>query len=154
MQEYEGDFAEYPITSYVLYTPPEGKTRPKANMPNDGPFQVQNKLGDIYTLENLITGKLFDTHISALRPFNYDPLRVIPKEIATQNAQEFHIDRILAHKGNKNRRPQMQFLVRWLGYSEEYDTWEPYQGLRDTEQLIAYLNTHKLKKFIGKKHKQ
>ena len=122
MQEFDGDFAEYPITSYVLYTPPRGKERPKANMTNDGPFQIQNRIGDIYTLENLLTGKLFDTHISALRPFNYDPLRVIPKEVAMQNAQEFFIERILAHKGNKNRSSQMKFLIRWLGYTEEHDS--------------------------------
>ena len=48
MQEFDEDYAEYPITSYVLYTPPKGKTRPKAYMPNEGPYQVQNKLGDIY----------------------------------------------------------------------------------------------------------
>ena len=153
MQEFDEDYAEYPITSYVLYTPPEGKNRPKAYMPNEGPYQVQNKLGDIYTLENLLTGKLFDTHISALRPFNYDPLRVVPKEVAIQNAQEFHIERILAHRGNRNRKTQMEFLVRWLGYSEEYDTWEPYRGLQDTEQLIAYFNANKFKTLVKKKHK-
>ena len=77
-------------------------------MTNDGPFQVQNRIGDIYTLENLLTGKLFDTHISALRPFNYDPVRVVPREVAMQNAQEFVIDdfllteeiRIEVHKCN------------------------------------------------------
>ena len=153
MQEFDGDFAEYPITSYVLYTPPRGKERPKANMTNDGPFQIQNRIGDIYTLENLLTGKLFDTHISALRPFNYDPLRVIPREVAMHNAQEFIIDRILAHRGNKNRSSQMKFLVRWLGFTEEHDSWEPYKLLRDTEQLIRYLAENKLKKFINKKYK-
>ena len=105
------------------------------------------------SVENLITGKPFDTHISALRPFNYDPLRVIPKEIAIQNAQEFHIDRILLHRGDSNRRSTMEFLVRWLGYSEDEDTWEPYNNLRDTDQLINYLKENKLKKLIGVKHK-
>ena len=40
--------------------------------------------------------------------------------------------------------------------SEVYDdTWKPYIGLRDTEQLIAHLNTNELEKFNGnKKHTQ
>ena len=70
-------------------------------MTNDGPLQVQNRIGDIYILKNLLTGKLFDTHISALRPLYYDPFRVIPREVAMQNAQEFFMERILAHKGKE-----------------------------------------------------
>ena len=153
MQEHDSDYAEYPINSYVLYTPPEGKQREKSRMTHDGPLQVINRIGDIYTVQNLVSGKPFDTHISALRPFHFDPIRVNPKEVAIQNAQEFHIDRILSHRGDSNKRSSMEFMVRWLGYSEEYDTWEPYNNLRDTDQLITYLKDNKLKKLIGLKHK-
>ena len=97
---------------------------------------------------------MFDTHISALRPFNYDPLRVIPKEVAIQNAQEVYVDRILAHRGNKSRSSQMEFLDRWLlGFNKDDDSWEPYHSLKDTNKLLAYLRANKLKKIVSKKHK-
>ena len=48
MQEFDHDYAEYPIiTSYILCHPPERKERSKANIKNDGPVQIQNRIGDI-----------------------------------------------------------------------------------------------------------
>ena len=153
MQNHDLDYAEFPINSYVLYVPPIGKRRPKVNMTHDGPYQVVNRLGDIYTIQHLVIGKPFDTHISSLRPFFYDPLNVDPKDIAVANEGEFYIDKILDHRGDTNRRTSMEFLVRWLGYTEENDSWEPYSELRDTDQLLTYLRANRLVKLINSKHK-
>ena len=30
------------------------------------------------------------------------------------------------------------FLIRWLECNEIYDSWEPYENLRELEQLHAY----------------
>jgi hypothetical protein len=154
MQDKDPNYAEYPINSYVLYTPPVGKRRPKTEMKHDGPFQVVNRLGDIYTIKNLLDGKPFDTHISALRPFFYDPLRINPKDVAVANAREFYIDRILSHRGDINAKTKMEFLVRWLDYTEDDDSWEPFGNLRNTEQLITYMrNDPKLVDLIDPKHR-
>ena len=154
LQEKHPDYVEFPINSYVLYSPPEGKRRPKIEMRHDGPFFVINRLGDIYTIQNLVTGKPFDTHVSSLRPFNYDPLRTNPKDIAIANAREFYIERILNHRGDINKKSKMEFLVRWLGYTEDDDTWEPFGNLRDTDQLLAYLRSNpRLVKLIDPKHR-
>jgi hypothetical protein len=153
MQECDLHYAEFPINSYVLYTPPVGKRRPKINMIHDGPYQVINRLGDIYTIQHLVHGKSLDTHISNLRPFFYDPTNVDPKDIAVANEGEFYIDRIISHRGDTNRRSTMEFQVRWLGYTEDDDTWEPYSELRDTEQLLTYLRGNRLVKLINAKHK-
>ena len=48
----------------------------------------------------------------------------------------------------------MEFKVRWLGYTEDDDTWELYSQLRDTEQLLTYLRANRLVKLINKKHKK
>ncbi len=47
----------------------------------------------------------------------------------------------------------MEFLVRWLGFTQDDDSWEPYSNLRDTDQLLTYLTINKLRKLIGNKHK-
>ena len=39
----------------------------------------------------------------------------------------------------------MQFLVRWSGFGEESDSWEPYKTLMHTEPLHRYLRAHKMK---------
>jgi hypothetical protein len=63
-----------------------------------------NRLNDIYSIEDLVSGKVIDTHVHQLRPFNCDPDRTRPVDITRQTAQEFLIGDILAHRGDRNRR--------------------------------------------------
>ena len=53
-----------------------------------------------------------------LRPFNYDPERTRPVDLARQTAQEFLIGDILAHRGDRNHRSTMEFLVRWEDFTQ------------------------------------
>ena len=152
LSSFDPNFTEYPINSYVLLTPPEGN-RPKLSPRLKGPYRVVNFVGSKYTLQDLITSKNFDIHISKLSPFNFDETRIDPKMIAMDDAQEFLIDSIISHRGDKTRRGTMEFLVKWQGYSDDANTWEPYSNLRDTDQLLAYLRVHKLKSLIPNKHR-
>ena len=91
----------------------------------------------------LVSGKVIDTHVHQLRPFNYDPERTRPVDIARQIAQEFLIGDILAHRGDRNRRSTMEFLVRWEDFMGA-DLWGPYAGLRHAEKLHEHLRVHKM----------
>jgi hypothetical protein len=67
--EYDPRITEYPVHSYVLFTPPVGcgnKLLPKQR----GTFQVMEKTDSIYTIEDLVSGKRITTHIHNLRPFS------------------------------------------------------------------------------------
>jgi len=45
--------------------------------------------------------------------------------------QFYEIERILAHKGQFNKKDTLFFKVKWLGYDDkEDDTWEPWKNLR------------------------
>ena len=57
----------------------------------------------------------------------------------------------LNHRGNLNKKIEIEFLVDWLGYAHERDSWEPYKALRDFEQLHAYLTEQKLRFLIPQK---
>lgn len=149
---FDPDFTEYPINSYVLLIPPEGN-RPKLSPRKKGPYRVVNFVGSKYTLQDLLSSKNFDVHISKLSPFNFDVTRTDPKTIAMDDAQEFLIDSIISHRGDRNRRTTMEFLVKWQGYSDDANSWEPYSELRDTDQLLAYLRANRLKSLIPIKHK-
>ena len=152
MSEFDPGFTEFPINSYVLLEHPEGRPH-KLKMLKRGPFQVTNIVGTKYTLQDLLTGKTFDTHIANLSPFNFDPHRTDPTDVAMHDKEEFEIDSIIAHRGDKTRRKTLQFLVRWRGYAPENDSWEPYSELRDTDQLHIYLIANKLRSLIPKKFK-
>ncbi len=70
-------------------------------------------LGDKYSIQDLLTHKVVDTHASNLSEFRYDPtLGLRPTEVAARNAGEFFIDKIVDHTGNVRRRSYMSFRVR------------------------------------------
>jgi hypothetical protein len=150
MSQYEGGFTEFPINSYVLLDHPSGP-RSKLSMTKSGPFRVVNIVGSAYTIQDLLTSKNMTVHISTLTPFNYDADRTDPVEVAMHDKEEFVIDSILSHRGDKSRRNTMEFKVRWTGYDPSHDSWEPYSALRDTGQLHDYLRANRMKSLINKK---
>ena len=150
--EYDANITEYPVNSYVLFTPPVGrgdKLLPK----HRGPYQVIERSTSIYTIESLVDGKRSTTHIHNLRPFNYDPARASPPLVAQHNEQEFVVDSIHGHRGDRTRRSTMEFKVRWTGFGESCDTWEPYKALLHVDKLHEYLRTNRMKTLIPGEHK-
>ena len=54
---------------------------------------------------------------------------------------EFFIEKIIAHEGDFKELSNLSFLVRWLSYSEEDDTYESWATLRNSGQLHASLHS-------------
>jgi len=127
--QYDERITEYHVHSYVLFTPPVGRSD-KLLPRHRGPFQVMENTDSIYNIEDLVSGKRITTHIHNLRPFNYE--------------QEFVVESILEHRGSRNRRSSLEFKV---------DSWEPYKSLMHVGQLHEYLRTHTMKTLIPKEHK-
>ena len=67
------------------------------------------------------------------------PERVNPQDIARRDYGEYFVEEIIAHRGNIKRTTQVEFKVKWLGYEEEDNTWEPYKFLRLVPKLHEYL---------------
>ena len=143
---------EYPVHSYVLFTPPVGRSD-KLVPRHRGPYQVMSNAGAVYTIQDLVNDKVVVTHIHNLRPFNYDAERTDPVAVAQQNEQEFVIEQVLDHRGNKAKRSTLQFLIRWSGFGEESDSWEPFKSLLHAEPFHRYLRAHKMKSLIPAAHK-
>ena len=138
---------EFPVGSYVLLNyPTDPPTRLHAR--KRGPYQIIKFHKNDYTLRDLINHKELTVNVTRLTPFVYDPLYNDPRQVAMADNQEFEIDCILAHRGNLNLKSTLEFKVRWLGYDETADTWEPWKELRKTEQLHAYLRTKGLDRLI------
>jgi hypothetical protein len=108
-----------------------------------------DKTDSIYTIEDLVSGKRITTHIHNLRPFIYDPIRTNPLTVAQHNEQEFIVESILGHRGNRNRRSTLQFHVRWSGF----DSSEQFKVLMHVDKLHDYLRANTMKTLIPKEHK-
>jgi hypothetical protein len=63
-----------------------------------------------------VSGKRITTHIHNLRPFIYDPIRTDPLTVAPHNEQEFIVESILGHRGDRNRRSILQLKRQWSGF--------------------------------------
>jgi hypothetical protein len=101
----------FPVNSYVLLKPPDGVLE-KVRMPKAGPYIVVGISGDKYSIQDLLTHKITDKHVSNLCEFWYDSSSGLdPIEVAARNAGEFFIDRVSKHRGTTHKRLNMEFLV-------------------------------------------
>ena len=116
-------------------------------------IHLQIKTQSIYIIEDLVHGKRTTTHIHNLRPFNYDPVRTVPLDVAQHNEQEFVVEAINGHRGDRHKRSTMEFRVRWAGFGETCDGWEPYKAFLHVDKLHNYLRANAMKSLIPSEHK-
>ena len=65
-----------------------------------------------------------------------------------EDDEEYVVERILDKRFYKN---QLQYLVKWDGYSEEQSTWEPKENLDCPDLIKAFEDKLKQKKIEGTK---
>ena len=46
------------------------------------------------------------------------------------------------------RSSDIEFLIKWRGFGNKWNTWEPYSNVRLNEVVHEYLRNNKLKRFI------
>ncbi len=147
---------EYTIGSYVLLEYPPGGLRrgpPNKLMPFlEGPFKVVNQYGTRYTLQNLLNGETRDVHVSRIRPYlsTSDTSLEKMRSIAVKDHHEFVVDTVLEHTGNPKKKSELLFKIRWQGYTEEHDSWEPWKNLRLVDKLHDYLRNNGMAKLVPK----
>jgi hypothetical protein len=123
-------------------------------MPKAGPFIVVSVLGDKYSIQDLLTHKVVDTHASNLSEFRYDPTSGLnPTEVAARNAGDFFVDKIVCHTGNMRRRSVMTFRVRWKGHTPDDDTLQPIKTVCETQAFVDYCGENKLSSLVSKRFK-
>jgi hypothetical protein len=137
-------YTEYPVNSYVLVNyhdrPPS-----KLHTHLKGPMRVVSSEGAAYVLQDLVTNRTQNVHVSKLRQFNYDPTVTDPRLEANKDKQSFDVEKIISMHGNaRSKKSELRFRVRWVGYSEEDDTYATWADLRNNSVLHQYLIAHKM----------
>ena len=104
-------------------------------------------------MRNSITNKVRDIHVSKLHRYRLEePKKTIESAAITDYADMYIVDHIVtAHPKNKIigkiKLRDLQFLVRWLGYTEECDTWQTWGTLRKNPLLKFFLESHTKKAY-------
>jgi hypothetical protein len=143
---------EFSVGQYVLHYPPAGRQN-KTAMTWLGPMRVVARDGDSYILQSLIDESRLKRHVSTIKPFVY-PDSGDPAKIAARDRQEYLVDSIVEHEPKIPTRSTGKFLVHWAGYDSSYDTWEPYDNLRDNEHFHEYCFDHNLFHLIPRAKQQ
>jgi hypothetical protein len=128
-----GDFVlvQYP-------TRPVDKLTPKWR----GPLVVVEVVRDnVVKCQSLTeTSRMEMLPLDRLKPFiaeGCDPARIAAMDTA-EDRIDFIVDHFPKGKVTKKNRHQLQFQVRWDGFTEEHDLWLPYAELKKTEALETY----------------
>ena len=131
-----------------------GKREPKKQLtPLRGPLRVHSIIGSTYKLINLVNNKVETVKVNRLVPFYLDPEIHNPMHIAAKDYSEFPIEQVLAHRGNPTRKSQMEFKVRWQGFTASDDTWELWKTLCNVPGLHAYLISVGLARLVPKENR-
>ena len=150
---------EYAVGDRVLLSTahiavPPNLTRKLAKL-YDGPFTIEARIGEnAYRLRLPESVKLHPVfNVSQLRPYN-DPAGSFPGRsvdpsppVVVDGEEEYEVEAILLHRDVAGRdRPRREYLVKWLGYSELDNTWEPEDHLNNAQEAVdRYLHRSGLK---------
>ena len=106
-----------------------------------GPYQIEKVIGHhglAYKLRLPSSARIHTTFpISSLEP--HRPRDSEPPASPTDNPfvpnETFEVETILDHKGKSSRR---QYLIKWKGYDETENSWEPRRNIDDGPLLQEY----------------
>ena len=129
----------------ILWNPKETPTSLRS-------CKLQPKFLGPYTVIRQTRNDVKCKHVTSNIQYTFHSSRVYPffgsiqdaKRAAIVDDDEYTVEAILQHQGNTQRKTSMRFLVKWLGYSDDDNTWEPYQNLKDNSILHQYLDDHNL----------
>jgi hypothetical protein len=100
-----------------------------------GPFFISQRISPVnYRLALPKDAKIHPVfHISLLEPA--DPRTPIQQDFHYQadGQDEWEVEKIITHRRNDNND---EFLVKWLGYPNSENTWEPKTNLTNCQQLL------------------
>jgi len=119
---------QFPEGSKVMTLDPirNGKLDPKY----EGPYTVVRRTtGGTYQLKD-------GTGAPLGRNYAPSQLKLVLED--PNSSQTFEIEKILGHRPHPTKKGEWQYSVKWKGYSEEDNTWEPQESFIERTTLKQY----------------
>jgi hypothetical protein len=130
----------FEVGQYVLAHWPHDHAPSKLCARYQGPLVVLSSFGsNSFTCQDPASLRVSNYSAKQLLPFIVEPDKVDPDVIAAQNRGLWIVEAIVDHRKSKR---SYEFKVRWLGFGQDGDTWEPAKNLRQNSVLAEYLVAH------------
>ena len=123
--------------THLRTTHPTHKLRAK----RFGPFKVLEVLSPVtYRLELPVNWKIHNAfHAAVLHPYKetaiHGPNFPEPPPDLVEGQEEWEVDNVLASRRFGHNRV-LQYLVKWKGFSEAHNSWEPKRNLGNAGRLV------------------
>jgi transposase InsO family protein len=104
-----------------------------------GPFLISKQSGPVnYILDLPKDARIHPKfHVRMLEPADSETPLQTTFYYEPEEENEFEVEKIVDDKLNDNPRdPERFYLVKWLGYPDSENTWEPETNLRNCQQLL------------------
>src|SRR5579863_6014535 len=114
-----------------------------------GPFQIVRVISPVaYQLELPHQWNIHPVfHASLLTPYvetdSHGPNYSRPPPDLIAGEAEYEVEQIRSHRRH-GRRKQLQYLLKWKGYPESDNTWEPADQVHAPDLIKAYHRRHQL----------
>ena len=108
-----------------------------------GPFTISRKINQVaYELDLPPCMKIHNVfHVSLLNAYRSDgSVHPPPPPTLVDGELEYEVERILLHRDKhpvRGYKIKREFLIKWLGYGPEYNTWEPEANLKNCPELLS-----------------
>ena len=123
--------------THLRTTHPTNKLRAK----RFGPFKILEVLSPVtYRLELPASWKIHNAfHAAVLHPYKETAIHGSnfpePPPDLVEGQEEWEVDNVLASR-RFGRNKALQYLVKWKGFSEAHNSWEPKRNLGNAGQLV------------------
>ncbi|KAJ9521460.1 hypothetical protein QJQ45_008872 [Haematococcus lacustris] len=107
-----------------------------------GPFKVLEHVGPVAVRLDLppAMARMHPVfHVALLRPYTSEHPHLPPPVDWLEEAPLYEVEKLLAHRGVRAGRAR-GYLVKWLGYDDSYNTWEPRNNLVNCQEVLTAYN--------------
>jgi hypothetical protein len=112
-----------------------------------GSFKIIKEISPVaYQLRLPVAWRIHDVfHTSLLWPYRkmtaHGPNFSRPPPELVDGEEEYQVEHIMGHQ-KAGRSKKLQYLVKWLGYPDSNNTWEPMSQIHALDLIVQYQCQH------------
>ena len=139
--QHRGSAPEYKVGNKVWLSTKDIKiNRPSRKLAERqlGPFEIIKVVSPNAVKLKLPTSfKIHDViNVSRVRPYK-PPVEgqhvTLPEAVEVEGTPEYEVEQVL---DSRLKRGKLEYLVKWSGYTDDYNTWEPESNLDNSKEAI------------------